>query len=34
MVVDDGSLDGTEALLEEHFGDQIFSIRHVVNRGG
>jgi glycosyltransferase involved in cell wall biosynthesis len=33
LVIDDGSKDGTEDLLKHHFQDQIFFLRHVINRG-
>jgi len=33
LVVDDGSTDNTQSLLES-FNDRIFSIRHIINRGG
>lgn len=34
LVVDDGSLDDTEDLLDKHFAWKIFYIRHLINRGG
>lgn len=33
-MIDDGSIDGTEVLLQDNFSDRIHFLRHVVNRGG
>ncbi len=33
LVVDDGSSDGTQMLLDDRFSRQIFFLRHVINRG-
>ncbi len=33
LVIDDGSSDGTQTLLDDHFGRKIFFLRHVINRG-
>ena len=33
LVIDDGSSDGTQMLLESQFGQRIFFLRHVINRG-
>ncbi|GAB0174346.1 MAG: glycosyltransferase [Candidatus Altimarinota bacterium] len=34
LVVDDGSTDGTSQLLNEVFQDQIYLVKHPINRGG
>lgn len=33
LVIDDGSTDDTKTLLARAFGDRIYFVRHVVNRG-